>query len=191
MNYGIDIDDTISKTAEKFIEYGKIYNSQVLKREYNDKLTDIKNHYYLKTIFNWNEEEEKSFLEDYGYYKKMIESVELKENVLDILLKLKKNGDSIYLITARYRSDKFSVEDETEKWLKKNTIPYDELIVDAIDKEKVCKDKKIDIFIDDSYENFMKVASQGIKTYLMTTELNKNTNSGEIQRISGWKDINV
>ena len=151
MNYGIDIDDTISKTAEKFIEYGKIYNSQVLKREYNDKLTDIKNHYYLKTIFNWNEEEEKSFLEDYGYYKKMIESVELKENVLDILLKLKKNGDSIYLITARYRSDKFSVEDETEKWLKKNTIPYDELIVDAIDKEKVCKDKKIDIFIYDSY----------------------------------------
>ena len=27
MNYGIDIDDTISKTADKFIEYGREFAS--------------------------------------------------------------------------------------------------------------------------------------------------------------------
>ena len=33
MNYGIDIDDTITKTAETFIEYAKEFNTNILKRE--------------------------------------------------------------------------------------------------------------------------------------------------------------
>lgn len=191
MNYGIDIDDTISKTAEKLIEYGNIFNEKVLKRDYKNEFTDIPNHYYLQTIFNWTDEEEKIFLEQYGYYKMMIESVELKEDVLETFFKLKEKGNNIYLITARYETEKFSVKDETEKWLIKKKIPYNELIVNAIDKEKVCKEKKIDVFIDDSYENCKKISNLGIKTYLMTTKLNKNINSGDIQRISGWKEIDV
>lgn len=191
MNYGIDIDDTISKTADKFIEYGKVFNKEVLKRGYNDKLSEIPDHYYLKYIFGWNEAEEMKFLEEYGYYKKMIENVEVKENVKQTLKTIKENGNNIYLITARFITDKFSVNDLTKNWLEKNDIPFDELIVDANDKAKICKDKEIDIFIDDSYKNCVQVANQGIKTYLMTTELNKNIDSGNIQRIYSWNDIKV
>ena len=77
MNYGIDIDDTISKTADKFIEYGREFNKQVLKRGYNDKLSEIPDHFYLKYIFGWNQDEQRKFLEEYGYYKKMIENAGL------------------------------------------------------------------------------------------------------------------
>ncbi len=191
MNYGIDIDDTISKTADKFIEYGKAFNEQVLKRGYNDKLSQVPDHYYLKYIFGWNESEQMKFLEEYGYYKKMIENVEVKENVKQTFKTIKEKGNNIYLITARFITDKFSVNDLTKNWLEKNDIPFDELIVNADNKAKICKSKKIDVFIDDSYKNCMQVASQGIKTYLMTTELNKNIDSGNIQRIYSWKDIGV
>lgn len=191
MNYGIDIDDTISKTADKLIEYGKTFNKQVLKRGYNDKLSEVPDHFYLKYIFGWNESEEMKFLEEYGYYKKMIENVEVKENVKQTFKTIKEKGDNIYLITARFITDKFSVNDLTKNWLEKNNIPFDELIVNADNKAEICKNKKIDIFIDDSYKNCMQVANQGIKTYLMTTELNKNIDSGNIQRIYSWKDIRV
>lgn len=191
MNYGIDIDDTISKTADKFIEYGKAFNEQVLKRGYNDKLSQVPDHYYLKYIFGWNESEQMKFLEEYGYYKKMIENVEVKENVKQTFKTIKEKGNNIYLITARFITDKFSVNDLTKNWLEKNDIPFDDLIVNADNKAKICKSRKIDVFIDDSYKNCMQVASQGIKTYLMTTELNKNIDSGNIQRIYSWKDIGV
>ena len=70
-------------------------------------------------------------------------------------------------------------------------LPFDELIIDADDKAKICRSKKIDIFIDDSYKNCIQVANEGIKTYLMTTELNKNIDSGNIQRVYSWRDIKV
>lgn len=142
MNYGIDIDDTISKTADKFIEYGKAFNEQVLKRGYNDKLSQVPDHYYLKYIFGWNESEQMKFLEEYGYYKKMIENVEVKENVKQTFKTIKEKGNNIYLITARFITDKFSVNDLTKNWLEKNDIPFDELIVNADNKAKICKSKK-------------------------------------------------
>ena len=89
MNYGIDIDDTISKTADKFIEYGREFNKQVLKRGYNDKLSEIPDHFYLKYIFGWNQDEQRKFLEEYGYYKKMIENVEVKDDVKNTLKTIK------------------------------------------------------------------------------------------------------
>ena len=191
MNYGIDIDDTISKTADKFIEYGREFNKQVLKRGYNDKLSEIPDHFYLKYIFGWNQDEQRKFLEEYGYYKKMIENVEVKDDVKNTLTTIKNNGNNIYLITARFKTDKFSAYDLTKIWLEKNEIPFDELIIDADDKAKICRSKKIDIFIDDSYKNCIQVANEGIKTYLMTTELNKNIDSGNIQRVYSWRDIKV
>ena len=51
--------------------------------------------------------------------------------------------------------------------------------------------KTADKFIVDSYRNCIQVANQVIKAYLMTTELNKNIDSGNIQRIYSWNDIKV
>ena len=124
-------------------------------------------------------------------YKKMIENVEVKDDVKNTLKTIKNNGNNIYLITARFKTDKFSAYDLTKIWLEKNEIPFDELIIDADDKAKICRSKKIDIFIDDSYKNCIQVANEGIKTYLMTTELNKNIDSGNIQRVYSWRDIKV
>lgn len=191
MNYGIDIDDTIAKTAETFIEYAKEFNTNILKREYNTELTELPDHFYLKYLFNWNEDEEMLFLEKYGYYEKMVQNVEIKENVKSTFEKMRKNGDRISLITARFLTDKFSVEKLTKEWLLKNNIPYDELIMDAQDKAKICTEKNIDVFVDDSFKNCMRVSEQGIKTYLMTTKMNQNINAGNIQRISNWNEIRI
>ena len=70
----------------------------------------------------------------------MIENVEVKDDVKNTLKTIKNNGNNIYLITARFKTDKFSAYDLTKIWLEKNEIPFDELIIEDVYK------RQIDIF---------------------------------------------
>ncbi|MCI9064188.1 MAG: hypothetical protein HFJ17_06265 [Clostridia bacterium] len=77
----------------------------------------------------------------------------------------------------------------TKDTLEKGNIQYDELIIGIWDKLNICKDKKIDIFIDDSLYTCMNLQKNGIKTYLMTTNINKELDSKDIERVNHWNDI--
>ena len=68
-------------------------------------------------------------------------------------------------------------------------IPYDKLIINASDKLKVCKEYGIDIFIEDSYDTCKELQENGIKSYLMTTKMNENIDTGDIERVSCWDEI--
>lgn len=190
MIIGIDIDDTISDTYEVMFNYGQEYTANILNREPIIKeLTNCNSHFYTKSIYNWTDEEEKRFFE--LYYEKIIKNVNPKTLALEYLQKLKDEENKIVLITARWQPEKFDldVEKETKNWIEKNNIPYDKLIINAINKEDIAKRENIDVFIDDSFKNCEAVSNIGIKTYIMDTRANKGLKRDDIERVYSWPHV--
>lgn len=188
MNIGIDIDDTISKTFEYSYPLSKEYTKKVLNREgLSIEEVSANSHQYLKVINEWSNEEADNFWAE--NYKTIIQNVKIKEDVVDILKKLKSDGHQIYLITARTKDNSFDVALETQKWLEKNGVIYDDLIIDALEKDEIAKAKNIDLFIDDSFTNCKAVTNIGIKSYLVDSPVNKGLEDNEISRVFSWDEI--
>ena len=78
----------------------------------------------------------------------------------------------------------------TEQWLDKNGFPAKKVISIDIRQSKVeaAKEAGIEIFIDDSYENFVELNKAGIFTYLYSAPWNSRYNVGHM-RLNSLKDI--
>ncbi len=178
MKIGIDIDDTMTDTFDYLIPYiAEFFN------------VDIN---YLKdnniSYCNLPEDMEKRELEfAKKYYDKVILNTPFKDGVAEYIEKIKKLGHEIIVITAR---DKTLYTDEyktTIEELNNNKINYDKLICN-LDKAKVCKNEKIDLFIDDSIVNCNKVKELGIETILFNSKGNARE-VANLNRVDNWKDI--
>lgn len=192
MKIGIDIDDTISNTCEKMFNYAQRFDIEELKREGNlkeESLGRCKTHMYVQEIHGWSEEEGKRFIEK--YYKKTLLTVLPKLYAKEILEQLKKEGNTIYFITARFELEGMeSAENITMEWLKQYEIPYDVLITDAQDKVKIAKENKIDLFIDDSYYHCKQMGEQGIKTFFMDSPMNNRLETPKgCERVYSWPQV--
>lgn len=73
--------------------------------------------------------------------------------------------------------------------LQENKIPYDKLIIGASDKLQFCKENDIQLFIEDSFDTCQELEKNGIKTYLMTTKMNENIDTGDIERVKNWDEV--
>lgn len=187
MNIGIDIDDTISNTYETVIPYAQKYQIEELhKSPILDRNGEFATHKYTKALHNWNDEEENIFWEK--YYLQMLPKVSAKALASESIKKISQNN-KIYLITARWDTEKKEVEQITRKWLKDNEIVYDELILNAGTKLESCKKYNIDIFIDDSFKNCKELAENGIKTFIMDSRTNGNYNDEKITRVYSWPHV--
>ncbi len=188
MILGIDIDDTISKTCEILVEYGKEYTKEVLKKEKTLEFNgNLSNHFYIESLFGWSREEADRFFE--LYYKKFVENVSPKEDSVEIINKLHDEGNKIVLITSRDNFADVNAKLETEKWLKKQGIKYDNLITDVLSKYQTCLDYNVELFIDDSYSNCMEISSHGIKVLMVDAKYNYKLNDEKIRRVYSWKEI--
>ena len=189
MNIGIDIDDTISETFETLLPYSQKYTLEDLKRKSNvDLRGDLSNHLYIVYVNGWNEQEALAFWEK--YYAEILREVNIKKFASEVINKLKQEGHEIYLITARWDMRADNVKEITKKWLEDNNVVYDELIINASDKLKIAKEKEIDIFIDDSFNNCKSIADgTNAKVYLMNTKMNENLNHKNIERVYSWPEI--
>ena len=189
MRIGIDIDDTTVITVNSMIKYADIYDINVLGRKgTNGNLGLIKNRYYLKALYGWNDEEKFGFFDT--YYKNVLEECVPMPNAPGVVRKLKEEGNEIFFITARLTGIKnCNTELITRNTLEQNQIPYDKLIINASDKLMFCKEHDIDIFIEDSYDTCKELQENGIKSYLMTTKMNENIDAGDIERVSNWDEI--
>lgn len=80
----------------------------------------------------------------------------------------------------------------TEEWIDKLGFPSKKVYSVDIRKSKVevAKESGIDIFVDDSFDNFVDLNKNGIFTYLFTATYNKSHDVGHM-RISELKDIPV
>lgn len=189
MIIGIDIDDTTVITVRSMIKYGDKYNEEVLgRRAKKDNFGQIKDRYYMKSLYGWNNEEKLGFFN--MYYKDVLKECYPYPNAVEKINKLKDEGNEIIFITARLTNiENCNTEAITKETLEKYNIPYDKLIMNVDNKLEFCKKYGVEIFIDDSFETCLSLSREGIKPYLMTTKMNENVENGEIERVFSWDEI--
>lgn len=189
MNIGIDIDDTISDTFEALLAYSQKYTIEDLKRESNiDINKDYLNHLYIESASGWNDLETKNFWEK--YYEDILKAVNIKNFASKVINNKRKNGDKIFLITARWDMPNFDTKKLTENWLLENNVQYDKLFMNASDKVQLVKENNIDLFIDDSFNNCKQISENtNAKVYMMTSLVNKNLGDKKIKRVFSWPEI--
>ena len=187
MRIGIDIDDTLTDVKDELIKAGENYARSLGKDIKVDKNFEDKNNNGNKwqEMFQFNYEELKYFLKD--IQESITNKAKPRENVVEVINKLKNDGNEIIIITARdseFHDDPYKY---SKDWLDKNNIYYDKLVVNARNKEDACIEEKIDLFIDDSKSNCLNVKNAGIKTIRVCNEI-ENSNSNLIC-FNNWNDI--
>lgn len=181
MRIGIDIDDTMTFIKDDFINEAIKYDISLGNNgEYKN------DNYFIAQRFNWTKEQ-------YTYYmevirRKIVNNAKLRLGLKETLKKLKQEGHKIIIISARsdyYYKNAYKMSKE---WLDKEEIPYDKLIVNALNKAKPCKEEKIDIFIDDSITHCLEVNELGIKVYIMDN-IDNYLDNPEIERIYDFNEL--
>ena len=182
MNIGFDIDDTITNSSDIFVKYAAEYNH-------------IKNIIYpintneldQKLAFGWNDENMIEFRK--VYLKKILTETKPNKDVVNVINYLKKEGNKIFLITARSDYEIPDMYKLTKEWLLMHNISYDGLFVNCKDKLSVCKENKIDIFIDDNITTCNNVYGNSKTNVLIyTTRYNKNIDT-DLTRVINWQEI--
>lgn len=170
MNIGIDIDNTLTDIEKDLFDIANKYTKKI-NPNFEDKIpvkfdgfTNMAAFYV--DLFGWNDEQLESFFRNERI--EVVDKALPRPRVVDVLKKLKDNGNNIYIVTAR--TDKYDdiPYERAKTWLDKNGIVYDKLIVGATDKVKVCKELGIDVFIDDQLNNCLKISQSGITTIRVT-----------------------
>lgn len=181
MKIGIDIDDTMTFIKDDLFEAACIYDKSL-----GNSGKPVYDNYYIGKMFNWNKEEYRYFMGEVR--KNVVMNAKLRSGLIEVLTKLRELGHEIIIITARtnyYYKDPYNM---TISWLKKESIPYDKLILGSINKKKDCINEDIDIFLDDDIDNCLNVNAAGIKTYIMDNVDNYLENE-EITRVFDFYDF--
>ncbi len=190
MRLGIDIDDTTLVTVDGMIKYGDIFCREVLKRkETKSNISDVKDRFYLKALYGWDEETKFKFFD--LYYKNILEECYPKEDSVKILNKFKEDNDELFFISSRLTfiagCDAQKISEDS---LTKYEIPFDKIIIGAYSKLEYCLANHIEVFVDDSYDVLEELSKHGIKCYLMTTPMNSSIKViDSIKRVNTWNEI--
>lgn len=189
MKIGIDIDDTTFLTVKSMLKYGDIFEEEISGVPLNrDSFGMIKNRYYLKALYGWDDETKFAFFRK--YYKNVLEECTLLPNADKVIQKLKEEGNTIHFITARLMNiEGCDTEKITRASLEKFNIPYDYLDLHVSDKVKFFKENNIDLCIEDSFETCRQMLDNGIKAILMTTKMNEQIENKDIIRVNTWDEI--
>ena len=182
---GIDIDGCLTDVYNWYLTNGKEYASSIGKKLIN------KNGYDPVEMFNLTKEEFKDFLE-----KKLMDysiNEPARENASKVCKELIEEGYELYIITARFNSDK---NDETgvkmrkiiEQWFKDNNIPYTRIIYSSEDKLDICLTNKIDIMIEDKVSTLLDIKKH-IPVICFDAPYNRNIDDNNLFRVRNWKEI--
>ena len=189
MKIGIDIDDTTFLTVKSMLTYADKYEEEISGVPTNrDSFGMIKDRYYLKVLYGWDEKTKFAFFDK--YYKNVLEECTMLPDANKTIRKLKDEGDTIHFVTARLMNIKnCDTEKITKKSLNDFGIPYDSLNLHVINKLTFFMGNKIDLCIEDSYETCRELTDNGIKSILMTTKMNADIDAKEIVRVNNWNEI--
>ena len=189
MRIGIDIDGVLTNLEQYVLDYMTEYCV-----ENNIEYSIGKSNYHYFKMFNITREQENIFwdrkLEEYAKNEKA------RPFASEVIKKLKKEGHEIYIITARWltnRDDELGVNmrNIVKNWLKENEIYYDLLVFSKADKERKKEeilDYKIDIMIEDSPNN-IKDLSKVVPIICYDAGYNQDCNGDNITRCYSWYDI--
>ncbi len=189
MRIGIDIDGVLTDIEQFVIDYISKYCVEN-KIKYNIGDYDYN---YSKT-FNITDEQEENFWNEYLEYYAVNEKA--RPFAAEVINKLREDGHEIYIITARWltnRDDDIGnrMKEIVKNWLYENEILYDKLIFSKALKERKSQEiteHKIDLMIEDSPNNINELANI-IPVICYNAEYNKNCIDNKIIRCYSWYDI--
>lgn len=168
MRIGINLDNTICKTDEEILKYEKPYlrKRRILHEDlWNDSLYRIR------------------FLEK--NLRDIYKTATLKPGIKSALKYLKQKNE-VFIVTSR---DDFFVEEiqnDTIKYLIRESIVVDGIFFNIKDKLKLCKEEKIDVLIDDDVTILKKIRTKKIRCILYDDK----ERFKEIEdRITSWMKI--
>lgn len=177
MNIGIDIDDTITNTYETLIpmiaiKYGLNLSKLLKTRPNYSMLSDI--------IPGYNKDKMELFTA-------MAKVVPLKEDVIEVLTKLREEGHKIIFITARNPLEYGDPYKISYEFLKSHNVPFDVLYTNVADKASKCVLEGIDLFIDDSARNCKAVKKRGVPTLQFDACFTEPIK--DMKRVKSWKEV--
>ena len=179
MRIGIDIDDTITDSWECLIPYYSkmfdvsediLHKSAPYMEAIKEKVTSIDEYYKIML----------------PVYDKVSPNVNILPSVKETIDLLYNLGCKVYFITSR-GSDHTDAYKDSKVFLDRHKVKYDEIIVNAKDKAKVCQDKNIKLFIDDSYKHCQSVSNLGIPVLMHETYYNKKYE--EFNHFTDWNYV--
>ena len=180
MKIGIDLDGKLYRV------YTELYDMFELKR--NSKVDNriVK----LQERFNWTQEEIDTFFDKYQE-KIMLES-NFMPGAINILKRLKEEGNELIIITAR-GSMKKEIIKLTEDILRKNDMYiFDKYFWGIENKEEICLEENIDLMIDDNDEKCKKVSEAKIKTiYLKDAPSYEMKENKYLKILYNWGEIYI
>ncbi|HOO68048.1 MAG TPA: hypothetical protein PLC53_01615 [Bacilli bacterium] len=180
MRIGIDMDNTLSDTSKIVFEYADMYDKKY--KEGKGIVNPLEYNFVGK--YDWTEEDKIDLFK--RYREEWVINAEPKKDAIDVIKKLKEEGNEIYIITGRqkgYFTDPYKI---TLDWLKKHNVLFDKVVVDTGLKGIVCKNNDVDILIDDSIIQCADVLNNGVKALLFDAFNNKDS---DIKRVYNWKEI--
>ncbi len=189
MRIGIDIDGVLTNIEQYLLDYMTKY---CVENNIDFKIGSSNYHYY-KT-FNITTEQEKNF------WNKYLEKYAIEEKARpfasEVIKKLKEEGHEIYIVTARWLTNRDDEVGENMRkivkdWLEENDIIYDKLVFSKAEKERKSQEMlehKIDLMIEDSPSN-IKELSNIIPILCYSTGYNRECVGNRITRCYSWYDI--
>ena len=183
MIIGIDIDDTITDLSDIFLKYATLYNKE---NEIDFKID--KTQWDIDKAFGWNNDDFMKFSKK--YLEILLNEAKPKKGCVDVINKLREDGNKIVIITARNSEELIDPYDFTKNWLELNNIGFDKLVVNSNKKEEDCINNKIDVFIDDRPENCENVYKKlHIPVFLFDSVYNTNDKNSLIERVFSWEEV--
>ena len=185
MRIGIDIDGVLTDIEQLQLDVGGKFFSRFNKSVLN------KDGYEITKIFNVSDELDSQFWNEYLY--EYVTKEPSRKYASEVIKKLKDDGNEIYIVTARYLTDRNNEDGEKMRkivvnWLAEQKIDYDEIIFSPEDKKENCKKYNIDIMIEDKVDNINKISSI-IPVICFHAGYNNECKGKNIYRVYNWYDI--
>ena len=185
MRIGIDIDGVLTDIEQWKLDVGGKFFSKFNKSVLN------KDGYEITKIFNVSDELDSQFWNEYLY--EYVTKEPSRKYASEVIKKLKDDGNEIYIVTARYLTDRNNEDGEKMRkivvnWLVEQKIDYDEIIFSPEDKKENCKKYNIDIMIEDKVDNINKISSI-IPVICFHAGYNNECKGKNIYRVYNWYDI--
>lgn len=187
MNIGIDIDGVLTDMEREITDYA---TKMCVEEQIPIKVDSSQ--YYESDSFGWNQEQVDKFWNK--YLVPYIKESNSRKYAKEIINKLRKEENKIYIITARDENGMppeyyGKMQQLTKEWLNKQEIEYDKLIF-AKDKEKLqkCIENNVEIMIEDSPNNIHDISTK-ISVIKFDCQYNKNIRGEKIITAYSWYHI--
>ena len=189
MKIGIDIDGVLTNIEQYGVDYLSKY---CVENDIDFNITC--SNYNIAKAFNIEEKYNDVFWSEYIIHYSINEKA--RPFASQVIKMLKEEGHEIYIITARWFTNKDTEQGKqmreiVKKWLIKNNIQYDKLIFAKAAKENKSNEileHKIDLMIEDNPNNVIEL-SNIVPVICYHTGYNTNCKGNNITRCYSWYDV--